>query len=141
MRILVVLMLFISTSFFSVQAQSQSDELQKMMQDMQQQMEEVFGTMGDFQIITDTSFIQQFDLGQLPQDGFIQIDSFMTSGSLEDMMKMMEEQMKQFSDQDLQNFQDLFRQFDGMMIPAPDGDMPKATPVEPKKKKKKTYKL
>jgi len=133
----------------SATAQFDSEEFKKGMEEMEKQMQQLFGQLGDTKIEMDTMFFKGFgQMEDLSGEMFELLPQMMESIDMEGMMKMMEENMKELEKMDFSQFEELFKDFniEGLenfrvdpLVPAPK-DLDKNG--KPKKKSsKKSYKI
>lgn len=146
MKNLFCLLLLATLSFSSVQAQdSDAKDLQKNMEGMEQELSKVFSELGklfsESPLTKDSSLTKLFAFPLEDMDtkfGQISPDSMMMG----DMFNMLEQQMRQFSQQDFSELDSLFRNFGEQLqlMPLPNLGDGNSSPRE-KKKKKKTSRI
>lgn len=144
MKNLFCLLLLATLSFSSVKAQkSDADELQKGLEQMEQELTNVFSELGklfsESPLTKDSTLTKMFALPLEDMDakfGQINPDSMMMG----DMLNMMEQQMREFSQQDFSELESLFKSFGEQLqlMPLPNLGDGNVAPQEKKKKKKKT---
>jgi len=144
MKNLICLLLLATLSFSSLQAQnSDAEDLQKGLEQMEQELTKVFSELGklfsESPLTKDSTFTKMFAFPLEDMDakfGQINPDSMMMG----DMFNMMEQQMREFSQKDFSELEDFFKSFGEQLqqMPLPNLRDGNTTPQEKKKKKKKT---
>lgn len=141
MKNLICLLLLATLSFSSLQAQqSDTEDLQKGLEQMEEELTKVFSELGNLfsesPLTKDSTLTKMFAFPLEDLDakfGQINPDSMMMG----DMFNMMEQQMREFSQQDFSELENFFKSFGEQLqqMPLPNTRDGNATPQEEKKKK------
>ena len=147
MKNLICLLLLAMFSFSSLQAQNtDGDDLQKGLEQMEEELTQVFTELGklfsESPLTKDSTLTKMFAFPLEDLDakfGQMNPDSMMMG----DMFNMMEQQMREFSQQDFSELENFFKAFGEQLeqMPLPNMGDGNTSPQEKKKKKKKTSKI